>query len=121
MDEFQALHQFWSSFDLPAYDENTVPDNAALPRLTYSVSKASLDEIVLMSASIWYRSTSWTQITKKAMEIGRRIGRSGVLLRYDGGVLWITRGVPFSQRMSDEDSSIRRIYFNISAEYISGD
>lgn len=119
MDEFQALQSFWSSFGLKAYDENTVPDNAALPYITYNASKASYDESVLMSASLWYRSTSWADITAKAIEIDQKIGLSGKIVRYGKGFLWITRGTPFSQRMSDEDPTIRRIYLNIMAEYIS--
>ena len=37
MDKAQALHSFWSGFGLTAYDENTVPDGAQLPYITYEV------------------------------------------------------------------------------------
>ena len=39
----QTLHSFWSSFGLTAYDENSVPDDAVLPYITYSVSYDSFD------------------------------------------------------------------------------
>ena len=119
MDNAQAIHSFWSSFGLTAYDENTVPDNADLPRITYSVSQAYFDEPVMISASIWYRSTSWSQITATADQIGQRIGYGGKVLKTDDGYIWLKRGVPFAQRMADEDDSIRRIYLNIEAEYFT--
>ena len=119
MTKEQAIQQFWASFELEAYDENTVPDNAELPYITYGVSTASIDEPVATSASIWFRSTSWAAITEKANEIEQYIGFGGRLLYHDNGTIWIKRGVPFAQRMSDEDDSIRRIYLNIEMEYIN--
>ena len=121
MEKEQALHSFWSGFTIPAYDENTVKETAALPYITYNVVTDSLGSNVAMSASLWYRSTSWTDITAKSNEIAASIGRDGRRIPYNGGVLWIKRGVPFAQRMSDEDDTIRRIYINIEAEYISAD
>lgn len=115
----QTLHTFWSNFGLKAYDENSVPDNAVLPYLTYNVSVSGYDETTMMNASLWYRSTSWSDITAKAEEISRAIGLSGKTLAYDDGKIYLTKGSPFSQRMSDEDDTIRRIYFNVTAEYLS--
>lgn len=117
----QALDQFWSGFGLDAYDETAVPDGTKTPYITYNVVTDSLGSPVAMSASLWYRSTSWAAITEKAKEIAAYIGRDGRRIRYDGGVLWVKRGTPFAQRMSDEDDTIRRIYINIEAEYISAD
>ena len=118
-DKAQTLNTFWNGFGLSAYDENTVQVGTELPYITYTVSIDSLGYPVALSASLWYRSTSWTDITKKAAEIERYIGRRGVTLPYEDGILWIKRGNPFSQRMSDDDDSIRRIYINIEAEYLS--
>lgn len=119
VDKEKALHTFWSGFDLKAYDENSVPDNAVLPYLTYNVSVSGYDETTMMNVSLWYRSTSWAAITEKAEEISRAIGLSGKTLSYDDGKIYLTRGNPFSQRMSDEDDTIRRIYINVIAEYLS--
>lgn len=121
MDKEQALHSFWSSFAISAYDENTVKETATLPYITYNVVTDSFGSAVAMSASLWYRSTSWAAITEKANEIAAYIGRDGRRIAYDGGVLWVKRGTPFAQRMSDEDDTIRRMYINIEAEYISAD
>ena len=124
MTKEQALHSFWSSFGLTAYDENTVPDDATLPYLTYSVSVGDYGSSVTMPASLWYRSKSWKDITEKANEIGNQIGLGGNIVRHDDGVLWIKRASTFAQRMSagstesDRDSSIRRIVLNIVVDYL---
>lgn len=119
MDSAQTLQTFWSSFGLKAYDENTVSETAALPYLTYNVTGAYFDEPVMMSASLWYKSQSWADITEKAMQIGAAIGFGGKIIPFDGGKLWIKRGRPFAQRMSDENEQIRRMYLNIEVEYFT--
>lgn len=119
MNKEQAIQQFWGSFGIGAYDENTVPDDAQLPYITYSVSIGELDKPVAVSASIWYRSKSWADISEKANDIERYIGYGGRLIYHDRGTIWVKRGIPFAQRMSDEDDSIRRIYLNIEMEFIN--
>ena len=72
MDRFQAIQTFWSSFGLPAYDENTIPsgdDKPALPYITYDFVDGDFDYPVAMSASIWFHGTSWSPITSKYKEI----------------------------------------------------
>ncbi len=119
MDKEQALQSFWGSFEWKAYDENTVPEDAELPRITYSVTTDSFNENVALTGSLWARSTSWKNITLKAHEIAQRLAGGGQTIRYEDGLLWIRKGVPFMQRMADTDDSIRRIYINIEVEYIS--
>lgn len=119
MDKAQALNSFWSTFGLPAYDEQTVPDDAVMPYITYETNEDSLGSALPLTASIWFRSMSWEDITKKAQEISRNIGEGGIMIGYDGGALWITRRAPFAQRMSDPSSdAVRRMYINISAEFL---
>ena len=122
MDSSQALHRFWSGFGWQAYDSSTVPSEKLtpeMPRITYDVAKAEFGSEVRLSASLWDRSYSWEDISLKENEIYEYIGLGGVLVPYDGGRLWIKRGSPFSQRMSDVDDAIRRIYININVEYFT--
>lgn len=122
MDKAQALQDFWSGFGLPAYDENTVPDEAIMPYVTYNVATDSFERVLPLSGSLWYKSTSWAEISQKADEIAEAIaGRDGYYLReIDGGYLWIVKGTPFAQRMREEnDSNIRRIYINVTAEFLT--
>lgn len=120
-----ALHAFYSSFGLKAYEENAVPtgdDAPDFPYLTYSVSSDSLGTDVALTASLWYRGTSWVQANAKADEISRRIGRGGKILSCDGGAIWLQRGTPFAQSMGDEsDDQIKRKYINITAEFLTAD
>lgn len=116
MNREQALHQFWSSFNIPAYDESTVPDNAVLPYITYQVSTGLINQTVLATASLWYRSRSWEDITLKAHEITD--GINGHAIKYDNGAILLTAGTPLTQRLEDEDDSIRRIVMNINYEFL---
>lgn len=121
MDKTQALHSFWSSFGLKAYDEQTVPDDAVVPYITYNVATDSLDNVVPLTASLWYRGTEWEDVTKKSDAIAKYIGEHGhVSLPFDGGYLYITKGSPFAQRVTDaSDELSRRIYINIMAEFLT--
>ena len=124
MDKFQALQTFWSSFGLPAYDENTVPTGDAKPSypyITYDAVVSNLGVPVALSGSIWYYGTSWAQITAKMAEVQAGIGRGGKYIPIDGGALWIKQGSPFAQRVSDPNDMVRRIFINIEAEFITAD
>lgn len=119
MNTAQAIHNFWSSFGLPAYDQYSVPQVAQMPYITYSVSEADFNTPALLTASLWYRSPSWEQITLKSYEISRTLSSGGKVIRADGGGMWIYKGTPFSQRMSDTDDTVRRIVINITAEFFT--
>ena len=119
MTKNQAYHSFLTAFKWTVYDENTVPDDAALPRLTYNFANAEFGVPVLLSVSAWDRSHSWASVTEKADDIYDDIGLGGKILAYDDGYIWIKRGQPFAQRMSDEDDSIRRIVINLEVEFLT--
>lgn len=115
----EVLYNFWSSFNLPAYDENTVPDEAVIPYITYETSDDFFGEDRSLSASIFYRSPSWAEITAKEQQIAEYIGRGGRSLACDGGAIWIKRGSPWAQRMAEpSDSMVRRIVLNYEIEFI---
>ncbi len=118
MTAMQAYHAFWSSFGIPAYDIYTVPDNAKLPYITYEASNDYFDTQVQLSVSVWYRSSSWSEITSKVEQIAERLGRGGVQIPCDNGTIWIKRQNPWAQRMDDpSDNMVRRIVLNIEAEF----
>lgn len=118
MDKWQSLQSFWESFSLPAYDENSVPDDAVMPYITYSAEIASFEEKLLLSASIWYHSLSWADISQKADQIAQAL--SGYhIVKIDNGYLFMTQGNPFAQRIKDTNDSVKRIYLNITAEFFT--
>lgn len=117
-----ALTSFWKGFSWDAFEENTVPENAFADRtkyITYSAGQNYFDEPMMLTASLWQRSTSWTEIVDKMQEIAETIGIGGTMLKTDDGYLWIKRGTPFAQRMSDEDPAVRRIYLNVEVEFFT--
>ena len=118
MTKEQAIHNFWSSFGLPAYDENSVPDSATLPYVTYSVGIDHINYPVSLVASLWYKDTSWVDITNKCEEVAKRILNGGEVVHYDGGAVWITGGTPFANRINTTNDTIKRISINIEAEFI---
>ena len=118
MDKAQAIHSFWSQFGT-AYDENTVPDDAQFPYITYNVDTGSLEDTIHLHASLWERSTSWENIQKLADRIAEYIGVGGVTIPVDGGYVWIVRGDPFTQRLADDTDNVRRIYLMINVEYLT--
>lgn len=118
-----TMHSFWSGFGLTAYEENSVPkgeEKPEFPYLTYQLVVDSFGNEVIMTASLWDNSTSWAYLTVKSNEIAQTIGRDGVFLPCDGGKVWIKKGVPFIQNMSDPDNTnIKRKLINITAEYLT--
>lgn len=122
----QTIHNFWSSFGLTAYDENTVPDDATMPYLTYSVNVGDIiSGPVTMQASLWYRSMSWKEITEKSEEIRNYLGIGGVMIEHDDGAIWIKRGNTFAQRSaagsseSEQDNTIRRVVLTVDIDFIN--
>ena len=120
MTKAAAIYQFWNGFGLTAYEENTVPEDAAFPYVTYQLVTDSFDRDVAATASLWYRSESWTAINAKTEEISAHIGLGGKIIKCDGGRIWIKRGQPFAQNMGDEsDDLIKRKYLNLTFEFMT--
>lgn len=122
MTKAAAIYQFWNGFGLTAYEENSVPDEAAFPYITYQLVTDSFDHEIPLTSSLWYRGESWTAINAKTEEISQKISRGGKIVPCDGGAIWLKRGQPFAQNMGDEsDDLIKRKYLNITAEFMTAD
>lgn len=128
MDKAQALHLFWSSFGIPAIDENSAYDTKVLqqlgigyPRITYEVGEGNLGEPQLLTASLWYREPSWAAAEAKAQQIANRLGWGGKTVKVDGGYLrlMLPRDTIIFRRMADEDSDLRRIVFNLAVDFLT--
>lgn len=122
MDKWQAQQQFWEGFGLPAYDENTVPDDAQEPYITYQAIDGNLDAQTQVSASLWYRSNSWAGISQKASEIAKAIHDMPTAIPIDGGYMKarLPDGTPFAQRMNEpEDRQVRRMVLAVEIEFLT--
>ena len=128
MTKAAAIYQFWNSFGIKAYEENTVidadeegnPVEPTFPYITYQLVTDSFDRDVSATASLWYRGEGWVDINAKTEEISAHIGLGGKIIKCDGGRIWIKRGQPFAQNMGDEsDDLIKRKYLNLTFEFMT--
>ena len=131
MDSWQALNAFWSGFDVPAYDEQTVFDerySPAYPHITYESAAGTNGNTELLTASLWdmvdptEQTASWSWLKQKAEEIKHAIGYGGLKMKVEGGGIWIKlpETSPFSRPMPSGEDNILRIQMNIEVDYIGG-
>lgn len=110
-----ALYEFFSSFGIPAYVQNTIPDNAQMPYITYELVEPEPFSYSYMRANVWYRDTSYSAITAKCDQIKAAIGW-GASLKTDNGFIALYRetGTPFAQIMSDPNPETKRVLLTMS-------
>jgi len=118
-DKWQAIHAFWNSFGIPAYDETSVPGDAVMPYITYNAAVSEFESTVMLNASLWYNSTSWAAISQKADEIAQSINGYRLEPLKDNQYLFLSKGTPFAQRLEDTNDRIRRIFINVMGEFFT--
>lgn len=120
MDKEQALHFFWSSLGIPAYEENSVPDGTAFPYVTYQKMSGAFEDTLNPTGSIWTRKSTWADADALKSSLESLLGYGGQLYKIDGGYMVVKRGTPFAQGMSDDtDKMIRRYVINIAVEFLT--
>ena len=132
MNKQQAYNSFWNSFGVLAFEENSVPTEdvietmikagvatARWPMITYQVLIDDINEPIFPTASIYDRSTSWERADTLANAISASIQTMGTI-KLDEGRMFITKGSPFANHMSEEaDRDIRRIVLNLGIEFLT--
>lgn len=123
-DKWRALQKFWEqASELKAFDENAAYDETMdLPDryITYEAAAGHLDTgSVPLTASLWYRTMNWQEVSSKADEISAYIGFGGKIIPVAGGYIWITKRNPFAQRATIEQDSVRRMFLNISVDFLT--
>lgn len=116
-----ALHQFFNNFDIPGYPTTSVPEDAVFPWLTYEVVTGSIENGEnSVAVNLWYYGESEAIPSAKAQEISDYIGPGGKVIPVDGGYIWIKRGSPWCQNLTDENNrNIKRRYLNVTVEYLT--
>ena len=109
-----ALYQFWSSFDIPAYTTDTVPDEQELPYIVYSLVETDPFESMTHYAQVFYRATSNTALLAKVDEILAVFHNSGNSIRLECDSGYVVLRSPTVQLMTDEVPEIRYAYINMT-------
>lgn len=118
LDKWSAQKVYWSSFGFPAYQELTVPPDAKMPYITYQTANGSLNGVVNVSASIYYKGTSWAAIMQEVLQMEKVADRQ---LFIDGGIMKVRKPISnFAQPMSEAgDEKIRRMILTVEIEFLS--
>lgn len=121
MNKDAAIQDFFSSFGLTAYPASSVPtsgdDMPSFPYLTYTASTDSDLSRMQISASVWYRSTSWAEINRKVRQISQEVG-GGIVIECDEGGIIVRKGTPFAQPLGDDaDNMVKRKILNFEFLY----
>lgn len=106
-----ALKTYFTGFGLPAYAEGSVPDDVALPYISYSLNEPEWNQKATMYAQVWDRSRSNTTIFRVADAIAADVSE-GRRIELPGGYLFIWPETPLIQMLVDGD--VRRAYLNFS-------
>ena len=113
MKAMQALYGFFSGFGIPAYAENTIPENAVLPYITYPQKEPQWNKQTSFYVNVYYRhKTSNYDCLAKADEIVEAIGE-GVRLPFDDGLVVLWPDTPLIQAM-EPNKDVRRAYINLA-------
>lgn len=122
MTKAAAVHSFFASFGLNAYEESSVPQNAGMPYITYELATGSLGQECAVNADLWYADASWVGINAKTEEISSALGVGGVIIGCDGGRIRIRRGEPFAVSVKEETrSDVRHKSLNVFVMYLTND
>lgn len=125
MTKYEAIHAFFSSFGIPAYEEHSVPDylddaqteENSPPYITYQAAADSFrGEPAAITADVWDCSESWQFVHEIAAEIAAYIG-SFKRLVCDDGYIVVTKGSPFAQDYAD--GNYKRAYLNLNLTFIT--
>lgn len=111
-----ALYTFASSFTWNAYPENSVPANATLPYITYTLQEYEWDTMGMMQMRLWYRGADYATINAKIDEIELSI-RNGKKVNTNSGALWIYKGSPWCQYQPSDEVDLKIAYLNFNVHY----
>ena len=115
LDTARALYTFWSGFGLPAYTVDTVPHDAAMPYITYSLVETEPLETASHYAQVWYRTQHFGDLlaTVDAIKAKLTDGTQGARIDCPEGYVCIRPASPLVQILTDADPSVKYAYINL--------
>ena len=115
----QALKTLFSSFDIPAYTLDSVPDEVELPYITFPLIEPEWNEQASFYCQVWYPKKRLADLLAKADAIVQYIGEM-LKIEIEGGYLVIYPSSPLMQVQSDEGSQSVYIMLIINAYHMPG-
>lgn len=106
----RTLKTFFSSFSIPAYTVNNVPEGQQLPYITYPLYEPEWDEQGNYYVQVWWRKHDLTRLLQTADAIISAIG-DGKKFEQQGGYIVLYPSTPLIQILTDEDTD--RAYINL--------
>ena len=92
----------------------------AFPYITYETAIGSLDDLIPLSASIWYKSTSLADLSRKTEEIYNYLAaHNPVLIKIDNGYLWLFKNGIFAQDQASGVDNVKAKYITIYGEFLT--
>lgn len=110
LDTAKALNGFYSSFGIPAYKNDNVPDDVTYPYLTYSLSFPQWDEPVTHFCTVYMRTESIQPLLAKADQIRRAIG-TGRSIPCSDGCLYLF--FEHADPVTTPDDGVKGIYIEL--------
>ena len=117
-DTAAALYSFFSSFGLPAFVENNVPDvpneNGEMeqfspPYITYELREPEPGKQTYLVARVWYLDTGFDAVTRKVDEIKAAIG-PGIRIPAGDGIIVLWMDDNFCQFQPPDEPKIKIAY-----------
>lgn len=117
-DTAAALYSFFSSFGLPAFVENNVPDvpneNGEMeefspPYITYELREPEPGKQTSLVARVWYLDTGFDAVTRKVDEIKNAL-RNGASIPTNDGAIWLWMDENFCQFQPPDEPKIKIAY-----------
>lgn len=120
MTKDKALRRWFDQF-LDVYPSSNVPDDVIFPYLTYDLVTGAFDSgEISLTVNLWFYTESEAVPNAKAQEMADAIGYGGTVVPCDGGCIWVKRGSPWCQNITEEsNTNIKRRYLNITVEYLT--
>ena len=111
----KTLYDFWSGFQIPAFVEGYVPDDQALPYITYQLLKTNWRSQSATYARVWYYDTSYDAITSKVNQIEAAIGE-GITLPSGDGFIFLAKDINFCQFQPTDTDGLKVAYLQLITE-----
>ena len=115
-----TLKTFYSSFGLPAYTLESVPETVTLPYITFPLTEPEWNVQGNTYCQVWYPKNRLADLLAKADQIVAAIGTEGIRFDIPGGHILLYGSTPLIQILTDEYSQSAYINLAINVYQMPG-